>query len=208
VADDPASLGGGETDKHVVYEGLSRVAADAILVGAETMRGSSAIFSVWHPELVNLRRSLGLPRHPMQIVATLTGIDLDRELTFNVPEVPVSIVTITSAAAAMERAIKDRPWIHLIVMAQPTHLVLAFSQLRSLNVRCISCVGGRSLAAQLLDLDLVDDIYLTTSAREGGKANTPIYSRPLGGTVVVRKQGTAEEAGVVFEHLHLSTKAQ
>ena len=31
VADDPSTLGGGETDKHLVYEGLSRVAADAVL---------------------------------------------------------------------------------------------------------------------------------------------------------------------------------
>jgi len=30
-ARDPATLGGGDTDKHVIYEGLSRVAADAVL---------------------------------------------------------------------------------------------------------------------------------------------------------------------------------
>jgi len=33
-----------------------------------------------------------------------------------------------------------------------------------------------------------------------------LHSRPLGGAVVVRKQGTAEEAGVVFEHLHLTAE--
>src|SRR5262249_6162414 len=31
VAPDPATLGGGEADKHLIYEGLSRVAADAVL---------------------------------------------------------------------------------------------------------------------------------------------------------------------------------
>src|SRR5687768_3025937 len=31
VAADPSSLGGGETDLHLVYEGLSRVDADAVL---------------------------------------------------------------------------------------------------------------------------------------------------------------------------------
>ena len=31
VTDDPASFGGGHVDKHVIYEGLSRVAADAVI---------------------------------------------------------------------------------------------------------------------------------------------------------------------------------
>ena len=38
--DDPASLGGGATDTHLIYEGLSRVAADAVMAGAATVRGS------------------------------------------------------------------------------------------------------------------------------------------------------------------------
>src|SRR3712207_8639295 len=53
---------GGATDKHVIYEGLSRVAADAVLAGAGTVRGAQLIFSVWHPELVALRSGVGLPR--------------------------------------------------------------------------------------------------------------------------------------------------
>src|SRR5688572_14195369 len=40
-ARDPGTLGGGSTDKHLIYEGLSRVAADAVLAGAETARGST-----------------------------------------------------------------------------------------------------------------------------------------------------------------------
>src|SRR6185369_10018951 len=34
VACNPSTLGGGPTDKHVMYEGLSRVDADAVLSGA------------------------------------------------------------------------------------------------------------------------------------------------------------------------------
>src|SRR5438552_1883018 len=33
VSDDPGDLGGGPTDKHLLYEGLTRVAADAVLAG-------------------------------------------------------------------------------------------------------------------------------------------------------------------------------
>src|SRR5262245_61485082 len=55
----PEDLGGGATDLHLVYEGLSRVAADAVLAGARTATGPATFFSTWHPELVALRASLG-----------------------------------------------------------------------------------------------------------------------------------------------------
>ena len=58
-APNPSTLGGGETDKHLIYEGLSRVAADAVMAGAGTARGGRTIFSVWHPELVRLRAAIG-----------------------------------------------------------------------------------------------------------------------------------------------------
>lgn len=79
-ASDPSTLGGGETDKHLIYEGLSRVAVDAVLAGAETIRGGDIVFSTWHPELVRLRESLGLRRHPIQIVATLRGLSFERPI--------------------------------------------------------------------------------------------------------------------------------
>ena len=40
---DPGLLGGGHTDTHLIYEGLSRVAADAVMAGAETVRGSDVV---------------------------------------------------------------------------------------------------------------------------------------------------------------------
>jgi len=34
---------------------------------AGTVRGGNILLSVWHPALVDLRRTLGLPRHPVQV---------------------------------------------------------------------------------------------------------------------------------------------
>ena len=88
---DPSTLGGGATDKHLIYEGLSRVAADAVLAGAGSVH-ADAFFSVWHPELVTLRASLGLRRHPAQIVVSKRGgLDFGA-LLFNVPDVPVFLI--------------------------------------------------------------------------------------------------------------------
>ena len=200
-ARNPAALGGGETDKHLIYEGLSRVAADAVFGGAETLRDGSLILSVWHPELVHLRASLGLPRHPTQIVASERGLDLESMLLFNLPEIPVVLVTLTAVADQMRDAIRRRPWVTPIAMTRRDQLPRAFEQLTGMGIRRVSCIGGRTIAAQLLDARLVDEIYLTTAPRPGGEPNTPISPKPWRGRVVLRKHGSGPEHGVVFEHL-------
>ena len=199
-ARNPQTLGGGETDKHVVYEGLSRVAADAVMAGAETIRGGRIVFSVWHPELIALRASLGLPRHPMQIVATLRGMPLDDGLLFNDPSLQVIVLTVPGCADLMARSLKARPWIRVVTMRDRDSLPAAFHALREIGVARVSCVGGRTLARQLIDAGLVQDLYLTKSPRSGGEPDTPLYPGHLDGAIVVRKAGTGADFGVTFEH--------
>jgi len=203
AAKNPSTLGGGALDKHVIYEGLSRVAADAVLAGAETLRGGDVVLSVWHPELVVLRRSLGLARHPVQMVASLRGLPLDHGVMFNVPDLRVIILTIAAARDAMEDALRARPWIETVVMTNPQDLPGAFRALRALGIKRISAIGGRTIAAALADAGLVQDLYLTTSSTRGGEPNTPLSRRLLDGKTIVRKHGTGEDAGVVFEHLRI-----
>jgi len=199
-AKNPSALGGGETDKHVIYEGLSRVAADAVLAGAETIRGGRLVFSVWHPELVALRSALGKPRHPAQIVATLRGLDVEHALLFNVPDIPVFVLTVADCADLMGASFASRPWITPIVMREPKDIASAFESLKGAGIGRISCVGGRGIAGQLLDAGLVQDVHLTTSAVEGGEPDTPMYRKPLPMDVIVRKRGCGPEAGIVFDH--------
>ena len=88
-------------------------------------------------------------------------------------------------------------------MAQSGDLLSAFRMLRSTGVARVSAIGGRRIARAMIDAGLIQDLYLTTSPRPGGEPDTPLYPTPLDGTLVVRKQGTGPEAGVVFEHLVL-----
>lgn len=200
-ARNPSVLGGGETDTHLIYEGLSRVAADAVMAGAATIRGGRIVLSVWHPELVALRAALGKPRHPVQIVATLQGLDIEHEMLFNVPELHVILLTVRSCRTLMGGAIAARPWITPVVMEKPDRLPAAFERLRRIGLERISCIGGRHIATQLLDAGLIQDVYLTTSPKAGGEPGTPMYAKPLSTRTVVRKHGTGVESGVVFEHL-------
>ena len=62
-------------------------------------------------------------------------------------------------------------------------------------------LGGRTLAAPMLDARLVQDVYLTTGTKDGGEPNTPLYGKPLLAREMVRKHGTGPDQGVVFQHL-------
>src|SRR3954470_3400840 len=197
----PASLGGGETDQQLIYEGLSRVAADGVLAGAETIRSTSVVLSIWRPELVALRASLHLPRHPVQIVATLGMLPLDDTLLLNVPELPVIVISPPNWIERMRDALSRRPWITTVPLPRPTDLRAAFRAMRSMGIARISAIGGRSIARALTTAGLIQDLYLTTSPRRGGEPDTPIYPTPVSGTLIVRKRGTGREEGVTFEHL-------
>lgn len=200
-ARNPSSLGGGETDKHLIYEGLSRVAADGVLAGAETIRGSQVVFSVWRPELVELRAAMRLPRHPIQIVATLGALKFDETLLLNVPDLPVIVIATAPWIGRMEEELARRPWIRPVLMGGADDLRRAFRMLRSLGVDRISAIGGRTIARAMIDAGVIQDLYLTTSPRPGGEPGTPLYPTPITGRMVVTKHGTGADAGVTFEHL-------
>ncbi len=195
IATDPSSLGGGPTDEHLIYEGLSRVSAGGVMAGAETLRGGNLVFSVWHPELVALRASLGLPRHPAQVVATLRGLDIEHGLIFNVPEVRVFIVSVGGGVDVMRDAIAERPWITTVPMPTPEDLPSAFRVLRAAGIGRVSVIGGRTVARALVRAGLVQDLYLTTSDRSGGQPGTPLFEGTPPHSVVVRKSGP----GLTFE---------
>ena len=202
-AADPSSLGGGETDLHLVYEGLSRVDADAVLAGADTARGKETVFSVWHPELVALRLARGRARHPAQVVATRTGnLRFDDGLMFLEPELRVYVITRTAAVQGICDRIGSRPWIEVIDAGEPVSFTRALRALRHRGIEVLSCVGGRLTATALLDERLVQDVYLTTSARDGGEPGTPYHAGPTPALDrVLLKHGRGPERGVRFEHL-------
>jgi riboflavin biosynthesis pyrimidine reductase len=205
VVPDPATLGGGPVDFHLIYEGLSRVAADGVLAGAGTV-GKKVFFSVWHPEIVALRRELGLPRHPAQVVVSRRGrIDLERSLLFNVSDVPVFLIIEPDGLRTFERAVAERPWITVVPLTNDD-LADAFRRLgRDHGLRRLSVVGGRTVATSLIDAGLIQDLCLTTSALSGGQPNTPFYAGQHLPTleVIVRKRGIGPTA-IAFEHFAVS----
>ena len=210
-ADNPMDLGGGLTDKHLIYEGLSSAHADAIITGASTIRGAQMVMAIWHPELVALRTALGLQRYPAQVVATRRGdLDIEAALLFNVPELRVFILTDDTGAKELAPHTRRRPWIRVLSGGRESDVIAGLKTLRADHgITRVSCIGGRTLATQLIDAGVVQDLYLTTSPKPGGEPNTPFYTgaHPLRATLVVSKAGREEETGVRFEHLRLPATA-
>jgi len=209
-AENPMELGGGLTDKHLIYEGLSSAHADAILTGASTIRGAQMVMAIWHPELVALRTALGLERYPAQVVATRSGdLEIASTLMFNVPELRVFILTGDAGAQALEPHTRLRPWIRVLSGGLDSDVIAGLKTLRADHgVARVSCIGGRTLTTQLIDAGVVQDLYLTTAPRPGGEPHTPFYTgaQPLDTTLVVSKAGREEETGVRFEHLRLAER--
>jgi len=203
-AHDPATLGGGQTDKHLIYEGLSRVDVDAVFAGATTARSDELVFSVWHPELVALRRDLGRTRHPAQVIVTSRGaLHIETALMFQVPEIPVYLVTASETASSLRLRVATRPWVQVVDAGQPPSMRTALRELRSRGIDTVSAIGGRTTARALLREQVVHDLYLTTSAKEGGEPHTPLMDAPLNAPAVVIKRGTGPEEGVRFVHYAL-----
>jgi riboflavin biosynthesis pyrimidine reductase len=203
AAHNPNDLGGGPTDKHLIYEGLSRVAANGVLAGASTV-GHSVFFTVSHPQIVDLRRDLGLPRHPAQIVLSEEGrIDFASRV-FSTPEVPVFLLAGDACVRRCAMEVRRRPWITMV--PANGNLVAALTTLRcDHGIDRISAVGGRNAATSLVDAGLVQDIYLTTAAIEAGEPNTPWYvgRTPPRLDLIARKKEEAVERPIVFEHFAL-----
>jgi riboflavin biosynthesis pyrimidine reductase len=202
VADNPSTLGGGEGDMHLIYEGLSRIDADAVLAGSTTAASERRVFSVWHPELVRLRLERGHARHPAQVVVTdRANLKIDSALMFQVPELQVFIITKSSSVDALREKLRGKPWVRPIDAGEPLSLARGISSLREHGIQVVSGIGGRRTATAMLLEGVVDDLYLTTSAIEGGEPHTPFYAGPpLPLELVVAKAALGAEAGVRFEH--------
>jgi riboflavin biosynthesis pyrimidine reductase len=150
--------------------------------------------------MVELRAALQLPRHPIQVVASLGRLRFDDTLLLNVPELPAIVICTAVWAEAMKHELARRPWIQTVAMGDAHDLSSGFRILRALGISRVSAIGGRTIAKALSDAGLIHDVYLTTSARPGGEPDTGLTPALRTGRLVVTKHGTGPETGVLFEH--------
>ena len=181
----PGHAGGGDIsgfnqpDRMVM--GILRAVADAVVVGAGTLRAvASQIWTaddIWPalaPAYHDVRSGLNLEGPPLNVFVTRTGeIDLAKRV-FASAEVPVLIVTTRQGSERIRQA-KVPPSVQVAEVADAgtisaTAIIQAVTQLR--RCRIILTEGGPHLLGDFLAAGRVDDLFLTVAPQVAGRDRT------------------------------------
>jgi riboflavin biosynthesis pyrimidine reductase len=179
TVDGKATLGGvsgpiGTDADTAMLVGL-RTVADAVMIGAGTMRAERYGRPVSNPEKRELRRARGLDPDPlMVIVATDLGrIPWDAPL-FTEGEGRV-LILVPAPATAPETATEVR--VEAVGGGERADVGEAVARLRAEHgVRSLLCEGGPSLHAELLRAGALDEIFLTRAPAIGGGTGPGLFS--------------------------------
>jgi riboflavin biosynthesis pyrimidine reductase len=173
AADDasPSAISGGaEADRMVM--GLLRACAEAVVVGAGTLRAEPR--HLWTPERIHppldpayaeLRAALGLPTSPRLVLLTRTGA-VDPSL----PAFERGALVVTTAAGAAALQGKLPAASAVVALAGPdVGPADVLEVLRGEGFRVVLTEGGPTILGQFLAAGLLDELFLTLSPRLAGR---------------------------------------
>jgi riboflavin biosynthesis pyrimidine reductase len=167
--------GGFEPDRFVM--GLLRATADAVLVGAGTVRASRT--HGWtpagaHPPSARgyaaWRRQLGLTAAPVTVIVSASGSLEPR----HIPEDPATsvIVVATDSGARRLRRLPRADHVEIASLGDgdlvPVGRIVAFLHAR--GFRLVVSEGGPALFGQLLAAQMVDEVFLTLAPQLAGRS--------------------------------------
>ncbi len=176
--------GGGEISGNNQHDrmvmGLLRAVADAVIVGAGTLRGSPE--HIWTPDYIfpplatafgDLRTRLGKPRSPLNAIVTAHG-EIDPSLpVFRSGKVPVMI--ITTASGARQLAKTKLPSSVQVETVTPKSSISATEILQEV-ARCfkekidmILTEGGPQLMGDFYAERVLDEQFLTLAPQVAGR---------------------------------------
>jgi riboflavin biosynthesis pyrimidine reductase len=170
--------GGFEPDRFVM--GLLRSTADAVLVGAGTVRASrtrgwsparayppyASLYAAW-------RRELGLTfEGPASVLVTASGA-LDHRVLPDDQDAPI-IVATTVAGARRLAGLTDAAQVEVVPLADgpriPMNALVGF--LRRRGFELVLSEGGPNLFGELLAAGLVDEVFLTVAPQLAGRSDS------------------------------------
>jgi riboflavin biosynthesis pyrimidine reductase len=176
----PEAAGGGEVsgffapDRFVM--GLLRGVADAVLIGAGTLRAGAD--EAWTPDYIYpdissdvaaMRGRLGLAPQPTTVVVSASGQVDPSQPGLAAPDVPALLVT---TRAGRERIGTSPSRLELVEAGservEPDALV---EELAGRGFGLVLCEGGPHLLGALLEHDLVDELFLTVAPQIAGRSH-------------------------------------
>ncbi|MDJ0395471.1 pyrimidine reductase family protein [Rhodococcus sp. G-MC3] len=140
-----------------------RTLADAVLVGAGTVRAENYGGVRFSTDEQERRSALGLaPIPPVVVVTASAHISPDARI-FTDTEVPPIVVTAASASPDARRALATTGARVVETPGDNVSTAAILAALDDLGLHRVLCEGGPGLFGQLLNDDAVDDVCLTTA---------------------------------------------
>ena len=164
--------GRSEADRFVM--GLLRAFADAVLVGAGTVRAeggkalwtSDYIFPVATEAFAALRRSLKRQKMPRLVIVSARG-DLDP--SDRALQLGALVLTTAAAAPKLRKMLPKATEVRAVSDGRLISVDVIFATLRADGHRTILTEGGPQLFGQLVARNRIDELFLTVSPTLAGQ---------------------------------------
>ncbi|MCU0533267.1 MAG: RibD family protein [Hydrococcus sp. Prado102] len=220
------------TDKAHLEKQISLV--DGVLFGASTLRAYKTTLPISNPDLLSARKHLQQPSQPVHIVCSASAQLTPQWRFFNQP-VPRWLLTSTTGAQFWQerasfvlRPSKDKEtrrqgdkedWevnkrgFDRILIAESQNnsskidWINALAQLKELGLQTLAILGGGELVASLLEIDAIDEFWLTVCPVILGGATAPTPVAGIGFTTQQARRlkllSLQEIEGEIFLHYSL-----
>jgi riboflavin biosynthesis pyrimidine reductase len=153
--------------------GLLRACADAVVIGAGTLRATPG--HLWTPahvypelttEFISLRSTLGRATEPQLVVITSTG---DFDMTHPALVKGALIITTDDAAKTLERTLPASCEVIAMGKGAAVDMREALAALRARRLEVVLTEGGPHLMGRLIDDALLEEVFLTVSPVIAGR---------------------------------------
>jgi len=164
----------GPEDLDEVDELRSR--ADAILVGAGTIRADNPRLLVRSPARVAARTAAGRPAQPLRVTVTAAGQLDPRARFFTGPGTPL-VYAAAGAAAALRENLAGQAVV-IDAGARPSLAAVLHDLHAERGVRTLLAEGGARILRDLLALNLADELRLAVAPFFVGDDRAPRFALP------------------------------
>lgn len=182
----PGKSGGGEISgfnaDDTFVMGLLRAMSDAVVLGSGTLNNDSGhahvpsvICPPFKKEFAALRRRLGKPQEPLNVILSASGtIQLDKPI-FRYPGLKTLIITTDRGVKKLERDYGEKLRITNVISVGKGTTVppkkVAETLFREYGVRLLVHEGGPTVFGDFLKAGLVDEMFLTFAPQVAGRSH-------------------------------------
>ena len=177
---------GSQNDKLHLEQQVSLV--DGVIFGANTLRAYGTTLSLSNPQLIDARKNRCQSLQPVQIVVSASG-DFNTVRQFFQQPVPRWLLTIPITARKWQNKSEFERIINTPSVGESNSSIdwlSAFEQLSELGLTKLAVLGGGELVASLIELNLIDELWLTICPIILGGYNAPT---PVGGRGFLQSAG-------------------